>query len=315
MKFNRFLLVLEVTILILVLFFATVMVIEHLGLTIHFNGFNTPEMPEATTTPEEITIPEITVKPTPEATQKPVSTYLEIHQINVGCANAYLIKSDEIAIVIDGGLSESKKKVLSYIENQGITSLDAYIATHWHGDHVGNMTSILDKFGDADTLVYGPSATSNISIPSGKGTYTQMKDGDVITFNNITIKCMGPYRLSQNGSCNYDSINFLVNFGEIRAFFTGDYVHKEILNKYSEELKDIDIYQMAHHGLKVSDFSGNFDVLPTLRPEIILVPANSSTPSRNKAASIGINADFYDNKSGNVIIRTDGTSINVNTEK
>lgn len=293
---------------------------------------------ESTTTPEPT--PNVTPEPTVEPARTPVTTIkdgklvlvtmaptvtpvpeisgtMEIHQINVGCADAYLLKSGDTAIMVDGGLAESRNKVLTYLHNAGVSKLTAYIGTHWHGDHVDNMNAILSEFGTSETLVFGSSKnlSSSLSIPNGKGTYQQMSDGDVFDFGGIHIKCVGPYKLSQSGACNYDSLNILVTFGETKLFMAGDYVHKEVLNAYEDELRDVDIYKMAHHGLKVSNFSGSPAVLPVLNPDIILVPANSNKPASQFLSQLGLSPKVYNNKSGNIVVTTDGMNITVSTEK
>lgn len=282
------------------------------------------ETPEPTTKPAVTPVTTVkdgdlvlvTMAPTPTPVPE-FSGTLEIHQINVGCADAYLLKSGDISIMVDGGLADSRTKVLNYLRNAGVTELTAYIGTHWHGDHVGNLSAILAEFGTSETLVFGSSKniSCSVSIPSGKGSYHQMVDGEVFNFGGINIKCMGPYKLSQSGECNYDSLNFLVKFGETKIFMTGDYVHKEVLDTYEEELRDIDIYKMAHHGLKVSNFSGSPAVLPVLNPDIILVPANSNKPATQLFSQLGLTPKVYNNKSGNVVVTTDGMNITVSTER
>ena len=269
---------------------------------------------------EVITIPSDEDSEEPEGTT--TAATMELHQIKansaeVGCANAYLVKAGDFTMVIDGGHPTTRSKVMNYLRNSGVTTIDVYVATHWHGDHVGNMSVILNEFGTPETIVYGPSKnlSSSVSIPNGKGEYRQMKDGDIFNFNGMQLKCMGPYTITSNGKNNEDSLNFLITFGEVKMFMTGDYVHKEVLNCYREELTDVDVYQMAHHGLKVSNFSGSSDVLPTLNPDIILVPANSNKPANELFARLGITADVYNNSNGNIIITTNGTKIDVSTQK
>lgn len=280
--------------------------------------------PEPTADPTSYVTPEVTVEPTPITTPEPIiePTILELHQINVGCADAYLLRSDDFTIMIDGGQKDStsggknvRQHVLNYLENVGVTTLDAYIGTHWHGDHVENMIPILDKFADANTVVFGnsPKLPNVYNLSSWKGNYTQMVDGDVFQFGDTIIKCVGPYKLHSGE--NYNSLNFLVTHGETKILMTGDYIHKEVLKNHGEELRDIDVYKMAHHGLKVSNYSGSPDVLTHLNPDIVLVPANSSGPTQNLLANFGISANVYDNKSGNIIVTTDGQQIKVTTEK
>lgn len=306
-------------------FLLLLVVIGIFGLLVYHIEIPTIPSTQSTTTPEPVPTVETTatVMPTVMPTVTPTpATRLELHQINVGCGDAYLIKSDNLAIMVDGGEKDSnsggkgvRQRVLNYLEKAGITHLDAYIATHWHGDHVENMYAILNEFGTEDTIVYGNSSKlpSGYSIPFGKGTYVQMIDGNAFTFGNTVIKCMGPYKLFN--SENMNSLNFLITHKDVKMLMTGDYVHKEILDKYKDELENIEVFKAAHHGLKVSDYSGSRAVLPTLNPKVVLVSANSSGPLRSVLANQGINASVYDNKNGNIVVISDGEKIRVNTDK
>lgn len=283
--------------------------------------------PEVTALPENVIAVIGTPAPTTAiseeiTTEVVVSGNLELHQINVGCGDAYLLRSDKFTIMIDGGQKDSssggknmRQRVLNYLEDVGVSTIDAYVGTHWHGDHVENMIPILEKFANDDTVVFGNSSKlpEKYNLSSWKGKYTQMKDGDVFNFGDTVIKCVGPYKLHSDE--NYNSLNILVTHGETKILMAGDFIHSEVLDKHGEELKNIDVYKMAHHGLKVSDYSGSRAVLPHLNPDIILVPANSSGPTQDMVKNFGIAAKVYDNKNGHIIVVSDGNSIAVTTEK
>lgn len=66
---------------------------------------------------------------------------LQVHQINVGCANAHLLICGDTKIIIDGGTEHDAKRLemMDYIRQAGVDTLDAVIVTHYHGDHVGNI--------------------------------------------------------------------------------------------------------------------------------------------------------------------------------
>lgn len=286
---------------------------------------------EASTNPSILEVTPAPVKPSQELAKESLETSiksfgtLQLHQFNVGCADAYLLRTDDITIMIDGAQKDSTsagnnllQRVLNYLENAGVTKIDIYIATHWHGDHSGNMEAILAKFGTSETKIYGnsPKMSSDYSVPTNNGSYLQMKDGDEFEFGHMHLKCVGPYKVFQGkNNENYNSLNFLVTFGETKILMTGDYIHKEVLENYSAELKNIDVYKMAHHGLKVSNYSGSPNVLPHLNPKVVLVPANSSNPTRTLLSNLGIVADVYDNQSGNILVTSDGSKIRVATEK
>ena len=272
--------------------------------------------------------PEITVMPT--ATPAPAPKKLALHQISVGCANAYLLQYGDTNIFIDGGLSGSLKTVESYLEAHGVSHLDAYIGTHWHGDHTDNAAELLSRYGDANTVLYGPSESvdglvkmlrervyskksSAAKLPSDVK-YVQFKAGDTLTFGNMELICVGPYEIRQDGACNYDSMNFVIRYGDFKAFMTGDYVHsKQVLESYGDIVADVDILQMPHHGLDPIYISKA--LLKLANPEVILVPANSSGPTGKLIRECGLDCVKYDNKSGNIVITTYGEDFELTTSK
>ena len=300
------------------------------------------QIPTTTSTPEDtsevpelpIQTPEITsvpvVTPEPVATPIPAPEKLSLHQISVGCANAYLLQYGETNIFIDGGLNGSLKTVVSYLDEHGVTHLDAYIGTHWHGDHTDNAAELMERYGSSETILYGPSETvdglvkmlrnrvySKKSSAAKLGSdvnYVQFKVGDTLTFGKMELICVGPYKIQQGGSCNYDSMNFVIRYGDFKAFMTADYVHsKQVLESYGDLIADVDVLQMPHHGLDPIYISNS--AMKHANPKVILVPANSSFPTKKMVRNCGLESTVYDNKSGNVVITTYGNDFEVQTSK
>ena len=244
-------------------------------------------------TPAEETIPEDVEK-----------LPFELHQIDVGCANAYLIQYDDQTVFIDGGQSFSWKTVNNYLSNLGITSIDIYINTHWHGDHADNMSKILQNYGHPATLVYGTSAYPNDKYPVSQGIYIQFKNNDSFQLGDVTFTCVGPYQVKDAGTSNYDSLNIIIQYDDFKAFITGDYVYDEAIAEHAELTKDVDILQMPHHGLEPLCMSKA--ALEHCNPSLILVPANSSSPTNKIVRDLNLEATVLNNQSGCIVIVTYG---------
>lgn len=76
---------------------------------------------------------------------------LELHQVNLGCADGYLIRFGNTTVLIDGGEAwpnKPERLFPQYLEAVGVTHVDAYIVTHWHLDHCMNVNHILERWGD-----------------------------------------------------------------------------------------------------------------------------------------------------------------------
>lgn len=152
---------------------------------------------------------------------------LELHQVNLGCADGYLIRFGNTTVLIDGGEAwpnKPERLFPQYLEAVGVTHVDVYIVTHWHLDHCMNVNYILERWGGGSTVVYGASAEVNPDYaPLANGAiYQQMKDGDELTIGGwLTVNCVGPETVKNNGNQNMDSLNFVLIYGQKRMLFTG----------------------------------------------------------------------------------------------
>ena len=237
---------------------------------------------------------------------------LEIHQIDVSCANAYLIRYDGFTLFIDGGQTFAYDNVLEHLDNFGVKSIDCYIATHWHKDHVANMITILNTFGHARTLVYGPSETPMGKYWVPKGSYMQMTPGTNFEIGDVGFLCVGPDEVTQNGTVNPDSLNVLIQYKDFKFLMTGDYMKDAVIKNYGELLEDLDVLQMPHHGL--SPFCISEGALLHCNPSTILVPADASKPTHELVDTLGMDARIFDNTNGSVAVVSYGNGYQVYTD-
>ncbi len=70
---------------------------------------------------------------------------LSLYAINVGKADALLLRSGKTAYLIDTGTEDSFPALLKALKAEGITYLDGVILTHTHKDHAGGLEYLLDS--------------------------------------------------------------------------------------------------------------------------------------------------------------------------
>lgn len=233
---------------------------------------------------------------------------LQVHQITIGCADAYLIVYGGVSIVIDGGLNDSTMPgiVMDYLEKAGVRPLTAYFASHYHLDHVGNTNEILARFADENTMVYGPSdEVPAVLQPLAAGQFRRFSDCDRVTYGDLSITCVGPDETAFEGTVNKDSLNLLVQLGRRRFLFTGDYVRaKPLIENHRAEIEGVDVLKFPHHGIK--NFCIDAWALKIVHPANIMVPGANTWEIRKYCRKIGFIPEIYDNSNGSFVFVTDG---------
>lgn len=264
-----------------------------------------------------------------EETASPV---LELHQMVLGYADGYYIRCGDAEIMIDGGNPFPKDRgntdVMDNLRALGADKLDIYIITHWHLDHCMNINAILAEFGDENTIVYSPAsklpATAEgegvvIQVdPLANGTHRQMVMGDVLELGGMVITCIGPRAVSQNGRCNADSLNFVLQYGRRKMLFTGDYAQSgPIIKEYQELCSSVDVLKFPHHGGE--PFEIGVKASRNTAPEYVLVPSqlnNYKVYTFLHDNGVKVERDkVLTNRAGHVVVLTDGDFLEVRTEQ
>lgn len=251
---------------------------------------------------------------TSQAEEKPL---LEVHQLNVGCANCYLIKCGETSFVIDCGIDQETTAPLvdEYLAAADIGKLDACIITHYHRDHIRNMNRVLAGFGDENTVVYGPSKGfyNKEYLPFAAGYYRQMVNYDQIKLGDVQLTCVGPTDTKGGGNVNKDSLNILLTFGSHRFLFTGDYVRSvDVMEQHEELLRDVDVMQFPHHGLE--PFCVDGWALERINPKTIIVPGGfgGNVERLLRQRKMG-DTQVLDTTKGNLVFLSDGAQMEIYT--
>lgn len=91
--------------------------------------------------------------------------------------------------------------------------------------------------------------------------YQQMKDGDELSIGGwLTVNCVGPETVKNNGNQNMDSLNFVLIYGQKRMLFTGDYAASGNINrKYQDLVRNIDVLKFPHHGI-LDDKTNTYEI-------------------------------------------------------
>ena len=68
---------------------------------------------------------------------------LTVYAFPVGAGDAFLITTENAAVLIDCGQKGCGKEIAAYLAEQGIAKLDLLILTHFDKDHIGGAEKII----------------------------------------------------------------------------------------------------------------------------------------------------------------------------
>lgn len=230
---------------------------------------------------------------------------LQVHQINVGCADSYLFICGDTAFMIDCGIDQeaTAPKVDEYLAQAGFETLDACIITHYHRDHARNLNRVLAQFGDENTIIYGPTPAMHRDFsPIVTGEYRQMVNYDELDLGGVHLTCVGPSKLNGAGAVNKDSLNILVTYQGHRMLFTGDYVRSvDVMEQHGDLVTGLDVVKFPHHGM--IPFCIDAWALEDMNPDIILVSSGMGSNVKELLKKRKMTeTQVYDIGQGNVVL-------------
>ena len=191
--------------------------------------------------------------------------------LDVGQADAILVRQGSTAVLVDSGLDE---RVVTALVRNNVHHIDAVFVTHWDEDHWGGLPAVLEQFSvgtiavAADALEDAPAQVLNRPGVS----YRQVRRGDAVDIGAFRARVMWPFD-SVDGEGNEDSLVLLLTFAQegkrLRMLLTGD-AELDQEREFVQEVGDIDVLKLGHHGSKVSV---DGELLGVLRPELSIASA------------------------------------------
>lgn len=191
--------------------------------------------------------------------------------LDVGQADAILVRQGGAVALVDCGLDE---RVVSALVRNNVHHIDAVFVTHWDEDHWGGLPDVLDQF-SVGTIVVAADALDGApaEVLNRPGvTYRQVACGDTVDIGAFRTRVMWPFD-TVDGEGNEDSLVLLLSYAQegksLRVLLTGD-AELDQEREFVQEVGDIDVLKLGHHGSKVSV---DTELLGMLKPELSIASA------------------------------------------
>lgn len=257
-----------------------------------------------------------TVRPTD--TPVPKSDLMEVHFLDVGQADAVLVKTEAASMLIDAGKNEDGDAVVQYIQQQGITKLDYMIGTHPHEDHIGGMDVVINSLDIGTVILPEKTHTSQtfldvLTAIDNKGLeITLAHTGDEYPLGSAKFTILAP-NADYGDNLNNWSVGLKLQNGNNNFVFTGDaesQAEEDILST-GIDLK-ADVFKAGHHGSETSNIDA---VLEAVSPAFTVISCGKDNQyghpdlaalERFQRHNIQI---FRTDEQGTIIATSDGTNI------
>lgn len=250
-----------------------------------------------------------------------ISDELKVTFFDVGQGDATLFQTEDATILIDAGRHD-RDDVVSLLESANVDTIDLFVATHPHADHIGQADKVLQTFNVEEVWMSGDVHDTRTfertiaAISAADIDYYEPRAGEEFNIGSMEVEVLNPEELT--GDFNNGSIAIRLQYDHISFIMMGDVeVENEIeILKRGHQLK-ANILRLGHHG---SSTSTSKELLDAVNPEVAIYSAGEDNeyghPHREVVSLIeSRNIDFYGtDKNGHIVVTTNGETYEVVTE-
>ncbi len=244
-----------------------------------------------------------------------------VYYLDVGQAEATLLRGPDFTILIDAG-DRGKTDVIEHLHRLNVVTIDLFIITHPHADHIGQAAQVLETFQVAEvwmsgfehyTMLY--EAVLDALLANGVD-YWEPRAGKNFDFGDLKLETINPTEVGSN--LHASNIVVRAVYGDTALLFTGDAERRTERDILGTDLQlQAQVLSLGHHG---SQTSSSLDFLLAIRPEVAVYSAGLGNPFShpheeviNRLIILGIPV-YGTDRNGTIVVWADGVGYRIYSE-
>ena len=231
---------------------------------------------------------------------------LQVHYFNVEKADALLIKYKNKYMLIDTALDGDK--IITYLKNNNIETLDYLIITHFDKDHVGGAYEILNHFIVKNVLQSNYPKDSvyydnYIQALNAKNiTPITIENDKEFKLSDLSFNVNGPNKIYDEDESNNSSLIVSIDYKNTSFLFTGDIENERIEDFISTNNKTYTVLKVPHHG----NYHKNTKLLiENTKPNYLIISSLNEEAKMTELLN-ELNIKTYFTRNGDIDIYSDG---------
>lgn len=206
--------------------------------------------------------------------------HVRIVHIDVGQGDSTLIIGPTRTLLFDGGVTGSGTAIRSALDALGISSIDYFVAGHYHADHIGAIDELLNGGITLNLASYDRGGTYSSQAFTHYTTAVGAKRATIILGQEIDlgggciVTCVAVNGTTLGGNVsptgeNDRSVALVLRYGTFDYFIASDLTGggsstANVEGLLAASVGDVDVLHAGHHG---STTSTSQTLLDTLKPE------------------------------------------------
>ena len=247
--------------------------------------------------------------------ETPIDGSFRTSILNVGKADAIVLKTENRCVVIDAGEKGDGKAVLAKLAEYGVSTVDYLFITHFDQDHVGGAAKVINNMSIGQIIT--PNYEGNNSeytkfieaCAEHSITPTRLTETMTITLDDVTLEVYPPLQSSYSEDDNDYSLVIKATHGSNVMLFTGD-AESERLSELSGQIGDLSaaFLKVPHHGR----YSTGLDTfIKAVSPKYAVITCSEDEGAEDKVLSLLSGANTFLTTGGDIEVVSNGKEMSV----